>query len=144
MTHLDTSLAPAARLTIGRLAKAAEVGVETVRYYQRSELLPVPRTSGAVRYYPAILVQRIGFIKKAQARGFSPKEISTLLDLADGRNRRGVQSVTSARLAEIETKLTDLTRMKVALTHLLYQCRTTGQSLPCPIIEALVESAAAD
>ncbi len=130
---------PAAdELTIGRLAKAAEVGIETVRYYQRRGLLPVPRASGAVRYYPPGLVRRIGFIKKAQALGFSLKEIATLLDLADGRNRRAVQTVTAARLSEIESKLSDLTRMQGALAELLHQCRTTGQSHPCPIIDVLV------
>ena len=84
------------RLTIGRLAKASAVGIETVRYYQRRVLLSVPRASGAVRYYPVDLVRRIGFIKKAQTLGFSLKEVATLLDLADGRNRRAVQSVTAA------------------------------------------------
>ncbi len=86
------------------------------------------------------------FIKKAQAQalGFSLNEIATLLDLANGRNRRAIQTVTSARLAEIETKLADLTRMRRALTELLHQCRATGQSHPCPIIEALVEPAATD
>ena len=132
------------RLTIGRLAKASAVGIETVRYYQRRGLLPVPRASGAVRYYPVDLVRRIGFIKKAQTLGFSLKEIATLLDLADGRNRRAVQSVTAARLAEVETKLADLTRMQAALADLLHLCRMTGQSLPCPIIDALVEPAGAD
>lgn len=131
-------------LTIGRMAKAADVGVETVRYYQRRGLLPVPRALGAVRHYPVSLVQRIGFIKKAQALGFSLKEIGTLLDLADGRNRRAVQSVTLARLSEIEVKLADLTRMQRALAELLHQCRTRGQPDPCPIIEALIERAVAN
>lgn len=144
MAQLNLSRAAPDRLTIGRLAKAAEVGVETVRYYQRRGLLPVPRATGAVRYYATSQVRRIGFIKKAQALGFSLKEIATLLDLADGRNRRAVQSVTSLRLAEIETKLADLTRMQAALADLLNQCRATGQAHLCPIIEALVAPAAAD
>ena len=144
MAQLHASIATPDRLTIGRLAKAAEVGIETVRYYQRRGLLPVPRATGAVRYYPISEVRRIGFIKKAQALGFSLNEIATLLDLADGRNRRAVQSVASTRLAEIETKLADLSRMQGALAELLHQCRATGQSHPCPIIEALVEPAAAD
>lgn len=144
MDQLHSSIAAPDRLTIGRLAKAAEVGIETVRYYQRRGLLPVPRATGAVRHYPVSLVRRIGFIKKAQALGFSLKEVGTLLDLADGRNRRAVQNVTSARLAEVEAKLADLTRMQAALAELLHQCRATGQTHPCPIIEALVEPAAAD
>ena len=144
MHQLDKSIGAHDRLTIGRLAKTAEVGIETVRYYQRRGLLPVPRSTGAVRYYATSQVRRIGFIKKAQALGFSLNEIGTLLDLADGRNRRAIQSVASARLAEIETKLADLTRMQGALAELLYKCRATGQSHPCPIIEALVEPAAPD
>ncbi len=144
MMQANMSKAPIDRLTIGRLAKAAEVGIETVRYYQRRGLLPVPRAAGAVRYYATSQVRRIGFIKKAQALGFSLNEIATLLDLADGRNRWAVQAVTSARLAEIETKLTDLTRMQAALSELLHQCRATGKAHPCPIIEALAAPAAAD
>ncbi len=130
-------------LTIGRLAKAADVGVETVRYYQRRGLLPVPQALGAVRHYSISLLQRIAFIKKAQALGFSLKEVGTLLDLADGRNRRAIQSITMARLAEIEVKLADLMRMQGALAELLQQCRTRGQPEPCPIIEALVGPTAA-
>jgi len=125
-------------LTVGRLAKAAQVGVETIRYYQGRGLLPVPRSTGAVRYYPRSLVDRIAFIKRAQGLGFSLHEISTLLNLADGRNRRAVQSVTTARLAEIHVKLADLTRMSAALHDLLTRCLTTGETSPCPIIDALV------
>jgi len=128
----------AAPMTIGRLAKAAQVGVETIRYYQGRGLLPVPRPTGAVRYYPPTLVDRIGFIKRAQGLGFSLQEVSTLLDLADGRNRRAVQAVTTARLGQIRAKLADLTRMRKTLEELLDQCLTTGQSHTCPIIEALM------
>src|SRR4051812_21844577 len=68
-------------LTIGRLARAADVGVETIRYYQDRELLPVPPSSGAFRYYPLSLVERIRFIKQAQELGFSLEEIRELLQL---------------------------------------------------------------
>lgn len=130
--------AAARPLTIGRLAKAAQVGVETIRYYQGRGLLPVPRASGAVRHYPPALVDRIGFIKRAQGLGFSLQEISTLLDLADGRNRRAVQAVTTARLEQIRAKLADLTRMRDALDELLERCVATGHTQPCPIIEVLM------
>jgi MerR family mercuric resistance operon transcriptional regulator len=125
-------------MTVGQLAKAAQVGVETIRYYQGRGLLPVPRPTGAVRYYAHSLVDRIAFIKRAQGLGFSLQEVSTLLDLADGRNRRAVQAVTTARLAEIHTKLADLTRMCATLDELLARCQATGETHPCPIIEALV------
>lgn len=132
----DTGAPP---LTIGQLARMSDVGVETIRYYQRRGLLPVPPSGGAVRLYPTALVQRIRFIKKAQSVGFTLEEIGTLLDLADGRNRRRVQAVTAARLAQINGKLADLARMQAALAHLLHQCLTTGEVHPCPIIEALAE-----
>lgn len=125
-------------MTIGRLAKEAQVGVETIRYYQGRGLLPVPRATGAVRLYPPALIDRIGFIKRAQGLGFSLQEISTLLDLADGRNRRAVQAVTKARLEQIRAKLSDLMRMRETLDELLDRCLTTGQAHPCPIVEALM------
>lgn len=126
-----------APLTIGRLAKAAGVGVETVRYYQSRGLLRVPATNGSFRVYPAATVHRIGFIKRAQALGFTLDEVRSLLDLEDGRNRRAIQSVAEARLGQIEDKLADLQRMRGALSDLLHRCRHTGPAQACPIIETL-------
>lgn len=126
-------------LTIGGLAQLAGVGVETIRYYQRRRLLPVPNSGATVRRYPPQLARRIRFIKKAQAVGFTLDEIGTLLDLSDRRNRRAVQAVTVARLAQINAKLADLARMQTALAHLLHQCLTTGAVQPCPIIESLTD-----
>ena len=124
-------------LTIGRLAKAAGVGVETVRYYQSRGLLRVPAANGGFRVYPAAAIDRIAFIKRAQALGFSLDEVRSLLDLEDGRNRRAVQSVTQARLDQIEGKLADLQRMREVLSDLLHRCRQTGPMQACPIIETL-------
>lgn len=130
---------PAERpLTIGRLARAAGVGVETVRYYQGRGLLPVPRPEGGIRYYAPGLVDRIGFIKRAQGLGFTLQEIATLLDLADGRNRGAVRAVTAERLEQIRDKSRDLSRMEATLNDLLATCIATGEVHPCPIIEALV------
>ena len=74
-------------LTIGRLAHAAGVGVETIRYYQRRGLLPVPESAGTFRQYPLALTARIHFIKRAQDLGFSLDEITELLRLEDGAHR---------------------------------------------------------
>ena len=125
-------------MTVGRLARAAGVGVETVRYYQGRGLLPVPPSTGAVRFYAPDLIDRIGFIKRAQGLGFTLDEISTLLDLADGRNRRAVRDVASARLEQIRAKLEALSRMHRTLDELLAHCIATGDVYPCPIIAALV------
>ncbi|MCW5631966.1 MAG: MerR family DNA-binding protein [Rubrivivax sp.] len=131
-----------APLTIGGLARLAGVGVETIRYYQRLRLLPVPNAGASFRRYPQHVARRIRFIKKAQGVGFTLEEIGTLLDLADGRNRRAVQGIAAARLAQINGKLADLARMQVVLADLLHQCFTTGATRPCPIIESLTEGEA--
>jgi MerR family mercuric resistance operon transcriptional regulator len=102
------SLETPSPLTIARLAKAAGVGVERVRHYQSCELLRVPAATGGFRVYPAAVIERIAFIKRAQALGLSLDEVRSLLDLADGRNRRAIQSVTLARLGKIEDKLAGL------------------------------------
>lgn len=124
-------------LTIGRLAKAAGVGVETVRYYQSRGLLRVPVAHSGFRVYPASVIDRIAFIKRAQALGFSLDEVRSLLDLEDGRNRRAIQSVTHARLGQIDSKLADLHRMRGVLSELLRRCRQSGPPQACPIIETL-------
>lgn len=128
---------PDGSLTIGRLARAADVGIETVRYYQQRELLPVPPARGAFRYYDPALADRIGFIKRAQELGFSLDEIGQLLRLQDGTDRRAIRRISSQRLAQIETKLADLKRMQRVLKHLVVACEEAATDRPCPIIETL-------
>jgi len=126
---------PAAEsLTIGRLARAADVGVETIRYYQDRKLLPVPASDGAFRYYPMSLIERIRFIKRAQELGFSLEEVRELLQLEDGTDRRSIRRVAADRLSQIEAKLADLKRMQRVLKDLLTECEHTKPGLPCPII----------
>lgn len=132
---------PPEPLTIGRLARAAGVGIETIRYYQQRGLLPVPSTVGAYRHYPRVMIERIRFIKRAQELGFSLDEITELLRLEDGSDRGSVRRISAARLQQIEQKLADLRRMQKALKHLLSQCEHTGSNLPCPIIATLGLSA---
>jgi Hg(II)-responsive transcriptional regulator len=124
-------------VTIGKLARAANVGVETVRYYQHRGLLPVPAAHGAFRHYDPALADRIRFIKRAQELGFSLDEIAQLLRLQDGVDRRAIRRISSERLAQIETKLADLKRMQRVLKHLVAACEEAGTDRPCPIIETL-------
>ena len=121
-------------LTIGRLARAADVGVETIRYYQDRELLPVPPSDGAFRYYPLSLVERIRFLKRALELGFSLEEVRELLLLEDGADRVSIRRVAGERLSQIDAKLTDLKRMQRVLKDLLSECEHTKAGLPCPII----------
>ena len=126
-------------LTIGRLARAASVNIETVRYYQARKLLPVPsRRGGAFRYYPVELIERIRFIKRAQGLGFSLQEIAELLRLDAGKDRASIRKLAAARLDQIQLKIDDLARMRAALAALLEACHRTGVEDPCPIIETLV------
>lgn len=124
-------------LTIGKLARAANVGIETVRYYQQRELLPVPASRGAFRYYPASAVDRIRFIKRAQELGFTLDEIAELLRLQDGTDRAQLRELASAKANEIAQKLADLGRMHDVLVHLVDACAHTAGNHPCPIIETL-------
>ena len=130
-----------AGMTIGRLAKAAGVGVETIRYYQQRRLLPIPEAKEtAFRYYPIEFISRIRFIKRAQDLGFTLDEISDLLRLNDGVDRRSIRRVTAHRLENIRQKIAGLTRMEAALTHLLTECEGNSSARSCPIIAALADS----
>ena len=101
-------------LTIGRLARAAEVGVETIRYYQDRKLLPVPESTGAFRYYPTSLVERIRFIKRAQAAGFTLAEIGELLALDAGEDRARARALAEQRIAALDEKIAELQAAKAA------------------------------
>lgn len=127
-----------APLTIGALAQAAGVGVETVRYYQRRGLLPQPvAASGAYRRYPPGVAARLRFIRRAQQLGFTLDEIAGLLQLADGTDRRSIRRITAARLAQLRERMADMQRMVDALEHVLHECAHAERSLRCPIIEAI-------
>ncbi len=129
---------PNRAMTIGGLARAAAVGVETVRYYQRRHLLPVPESAeGAVRRYPADLVERIRFIKQSQNLGFSLDEIRELMRLEDGGSRNSIRKIADSRLTNIRDKIASLQRMERVLAQLLCECEHTNSAAPCPIIAAL-------
>jgi MerR family mercuric resistance operon transcriptional regulator len=132
-------MADPATLTIGRFARAAGVGVETIRYYQQRGLLPVPRSDGAYRHYPAHLAGRIRFVKRAQELGFALDEIAGLLRLEDGTDRVSIRRIASARLEQIDTKLADQHRMHDVLRHLLVSCEHARADLPYPIIATLAQ-----
>ncbi|OSZ69098.1 MerR family transcriptional regulator [Sphingomonas sp. IBVSS1] len=127
------SQAMARPLTIARLAATAGVGVETIRFYQRKGLLPVPAASGAVRHYGDPDVSRLAFIRTAQAAGFSLKEIAELLALDAGRDRARVRTLTGERIAAIDARLAELAAARTALASLLHEC-AEGDDGPCPII----------
>lgn len=125
-------------LTIGGLARAAEVNVETIRFYQRKGLLLEPdRPVGGIRRYGAPDVARVRFIKSAQRLGFSLDDIAQLLRLEDGAHCQEAAELGAARLADVRTRLVDLQRMEAALSQLVAACRTGRGKVSCPLIAAL-------
>lgn len=124
-------------VTIGGLAHAAAVGVETIRYYQRRRLLAVPPSSGGVRRYSTAMVDRIRFIKRSQNLGFSLEEIRELLRLEKGGARGAIRKIAGARLIVIRDKIAALGQMERVLAALLSECDRTNGATPCPIIAAL-------
>lgn len=127
-------------LTIGLLAKRAEVNIETVRYYERRGLIPKPpRQESGYRQYPEETIARIQFIKHAKELGFSLKEILELLSLRVNANATcaDVKRRAESKIADIEEKLHALQRMKKTLTKLAKECRGRGPINECSMLEAL-------
>lgn len=123
-------------MTIGFLARAANVNIETIRYYQRVGLIKEPKkpTSG-YRQYSCNDVNRIKFIKRAQKLGFNLTEISELLELGDGHCKRVRQRAVHKR-DMINQQINDLTKMKKMLDKLITSCGK-GNKAHCPIVETL-------
>lgn len=128
-------------MTIARLAAAAGVGVETVRYYQRRGLLPVPARAGSVRRYGAEDVRRLRFIRRAQAAGFTLEQIGELLALDRTEDRVRVRALAADRLAALDSKIAELEEARSALEHLRSAC-AAGRKGPCPILAAFEGKAA--
>ena len=128
----------AGAMTISRLAAAAGVHVETVRYYQRRGLLPEPkRPMGSVRRYGPDDVGRLQFVRRAQAMGFSLDEITGLLAVKGQRACEQTRHLTELKLAEIRRRLDDLRQLEADLEHLVNECRHAATGAPCPTLDLL-------
>lgn len=124
-----------ADFTIGKLAAAAGVNVETVRYYQRQGLLREPEKNGGFRHYGSDHLTRLRFIRRAKDAGFSLEEIRTLLDLDDVTERGRIRDLARHRLGEIEARMADLQQLARQLRSLIDQCEHSAVDQCCPIIE---------
>lgn len=128
-------------MTIAKLARRGGVGVETVRYYQRRGLMPEPQrpvgsgAAGGVRRYGEHDATRLGFIRAAQAAGFTLDEIAELLRLDATDDRLRAQEMARARMAALDEKITELQAARQALGTLAQRCATAGEG-PCPILTA--------
>lgn len=129
------------QLTIGGLAKAADVGVETIRYYQRRGLLREPSdTRGAYRVYGEVELARLRAIRRAQQLGFSLDEIDALLALNEERDRRRAREAAQAKITLIDARISQLQAMRAALAELVQCCEQTDEPAPCPILRALSDA----
>ena len=127
-------------LTIGQLAKRAEVNIETIRFYERRGLIPEPpRRDSGYRQYSEGDVIRILFIRRAKELGFSLKEILELLSLKiDPDTTCGdIKRRAETKIADIDQKIRTLQGMKRALAKLVTLCRGRGPTSECPILETL-------
>lgn len=131
-------------LRIGALAKQAGVGIDTVRYYERRRLIaPPPRQLSGYRRYPPDTAQRLRFIQRAKALGFTLQEIAELLALSRQQERgvKGVKTAAEAKLARVESALRDLQRVRAGLKELIAGCPGHGPLEACPILNALAGEA---
>ncbi|VAX15909.1 Transcriptional regulator, MerR family [hydrothermal vent metagenome] len=127
-------------LTIGQVAKLSDVGVETVRFYERRGLIDEPpRKDSGYRQYPEGAVKRINFIKKAKELGFTLKEISELLNLRlhSGGGCADVRAKALEKISDVKGKIGELNKIQKALTKLAASCKGDGPVSDCPILEAL-------
>jgi len=124
--------------TIGELAKAANVGVETIRYYHRCGLLPMPeREYGSYRRYPPQSLERLQFIRRAQALGFTLDEVRALLQFNDGLSCQMARTLAEHKLQVVEERLRDLRILRTELRKVIAQCQANRKEASCPLIEEL-------
>ncbi|MBX6419468.1 MAG: MerR family transcriptional regulator [Nevskia sp.] len=127
-------------LTIGELARRTEVPIDTIRYYERRRLIAEPpRRPSGYRQYPEETLQRLRFIRRAKALGFTLEEIAELLALSGRRDVAAVKRGAQRKLEALEQRIAELTRIRDGLARLVRACSGHGRVEDCPILSALNE-----
>jgi len=127
-------------LSIGRVARASGVHLETIRYYERIGLIPTPgRTEGGHRAYEKPALRRLAFVRRARELGFSIEEIRALLGLAEPGHRAcdEVRVVAETHLKDVRAKIADLSRLAAILADTVGRCAQAGPAPACPVLELL-------
>ncbi len=127
-------------LTIGEVAKQTGIGVETVRFYEKSGLIDEPpRTEAGYRQYPEDTASRVRFIRHAKELGFTLKEIKELLNLRldPTTTCEDVRQVAEEKLRNVRAQIQSLQAIEIALGELIGACAVGGPDGECPILEAL-------
>ena len=124
--------------TISRLAAAADVHVETVRYYQRRRLLRQPeRPIGGVRRYDENDVNRLQFIRRAQMMGFSLDEIAGLLEITGERSCEQTRQLTERKLVDVRLRIRELRQLERDLEQKIARCAQVPAGECCPTLDFL-------
>lgn len=125
--------------TVGCLANELGICTETIRYYHRIGLLPVPtRLPGStVRVYGEDDLRLLRFIKQAQQLGFSLEEIRKLIALSNGSHCQQVQSLARQKLHGLEQRMAEIADMRDTIAALLNECAKNNRDAQCPMIDAL-------
>ena len=132
-------------LLVGEVARAAGVGVQTLHYYEREGVIPPPaRTAAGYRQYDAGVIDRVRFIRKAQALGLQLDEIKHVLSLAArGTSPCGrVQSALAEKLADVDRRLAELQSFRDELARLTERGQPSPMTVDAAQICAIVESSA--
>jgi MerR family copper efflux transcriptional regulator len=130
-------------MTIGQVAKKAEVNIQTIRFYERKGLVaPEGRRDSGYRVYGRDALKRILFIRHAQEIGFSLREIGELLSLRvdPETSCEDVKAKAELKITEVRDRVSKLEIMNQALGALIAQCHGNGPVGECPIISALDET----
>jgi len=123
---------------IGALARRAGVGIDNIRYYERSGLLaPSARLPSGYRRYDRVQLARLRFIRRAQALGFTLKEVRDLLSLSGRRDVAQVRRAAQKKLADVERRIAALEQVRQGLATLIAACPGHGRAADCPILRAL-------
>lgn len=123
---------------IGALARRAGVGIDTVRYYERNGLLaPHARLPSGYRRYGTMEVTRLRFIRRAQALGFTLREVRELLALSKQRDVARIRRTAQTKLDDIAHRIASLERVRQGLEGLVRACPGHGRAADCPILKAL-------
>ena len=127
-------------MKIGEVAKAADIGIDAIRFYERQGLIDEPaRRPSGYRVYPPDVVLSLRFIKRAKELGFSLKEIAELLSLErnPGATAADVRQLAEEKLADLEDKIRALQGMRRALRKVAEDCRGRGPTSECSILRSL-------
>ena len=134
-------MADGRKMLIGEAARQADLNPKTIRFYEEVGLInPIGRTESGYRLFDAEAVSRLGFIKKAQALGFTLAEIREILELRDGGSMpcEHVEAEVGRKVEAIEERIAELEGLKASLLALQEQWKETeaASSTVCPRIEA--------